>query len=260
MISINQTIRRVNSFVRAAIICIAIGALAGMAAADNATNTPSLAAQGQPKPPPKDDAGLPTMEAFQAVMVTVELDFGKPVPSIADALREIDRSYHPDDGHGRTFAILEAYGGPTADEKLHISMHVSTEKPGIGALMFRRTGEVLWKTRIVPAAHPPASSFAGKNLLIMVDDGHGKPQLLDGSKGATTVLDAIVRDLALPVRDFWPDGEEREVTLFYSACGCPVKLKARRVGDNTVRTTDLPVIFPDDPAVAATISRLMGWQ
>ncbi len=258
--SINQTIRRANRVVRTAAMCAAIGALTSMAAADDATNASSFAAQAKPKQPPTDESNLPTMEAFQAVMVTVELDFGKTSPSIADALREIDRIYRPDDGQGRTFAILEAYGGPTADGKLHISMHVSTEKPGIGALVFHRTGEVLWKNRIVPAAHPPASSFAGKNLLIMVDDGRGKPYLLNGSKGATSVLDAIVRDLALPVRDFWPDGEEREVTLFYSACGCPVKLKARRFGDKTVRTTDLPVIFPDDPAVAAAISRLMGWS
>jgi len=139
-------------------------------------------------------------------------------------------------------------------------MHVSSEKPGLASLVFRRTGDVLWKNRIVPATHPPTSSYAGKNLLIMVDDGQGKPYLLDGSKGATSVLDAIVRDLHVPVRDFWPDGAEREVTIFYSACGCPVKVTVRRLGEKTARTKDQPVIFPDDPAVATTISRLMGWE
>src|ERR1043166_2570051 len=197
-----------------------------------------------PSPPSKPDpaavthTNLPTMEVARAVMVTVELDFGTNTPTIAEALRQIDRQSQPDDGTGRTFAILDAYGGPTPNGKLHISMHVSTEKPGIGALIFRRTGEVLWKSRVVPATRPPSSSFAGKNLLLMVDDGKGKPLMLDGSKGAMTIMDVEVRDLAIPVRDFWPDGEEREVTIFYSACGCPVRVMARRVGEKTVRTKE----------------------
>jgi hypothetical protein len=216
----------------------------------------------QPKPGKSSavETNLPTIEVAHAVMVTVELDFGTPVPRIAEALRQIERHSEADDGHGRTFAILDAYGEPTADGKLHISMHVSTEKPGIGALTFRRTGETLWKNKIIPAAQPPSSSFAGKNLLVMLDDGKGKSYMLDGSKSATAIMDVLVRDLGVPVRDFWPDGEEREVTMFYSACGCPVKAMARRAGDKTVRTKELPVIFPDDPAVATTISRLMGWQ
>jgi hypothetical protein len=210
--------------------------------------------------PSRPVESLPILEVAQAVMVTVELDFGPKPPTIAQALREIDRRYEPADGQGRTFAILDAYGEPTPGGKLHMSMHVSTEKPGLGALVFRRTGESLWKTRIVPATHPPASSFAGKNLLIMLDNEEGKSFMLDGSKGATSILDAVVRDTGMPVQDFWPDAVERQVTFFYSACGCPVKVLARRVGDKTVRTKELPVIFPDDPAVAATISRLMGWD
>ena len=207
-----------------------------------------------------EDTNLPGMEVAQAVMVTSELDFSNKPPTIAQALLEIERRYEPVDGRGRTFAILDAYGEPTVDGKLHISMHVSTEKPGVGQLVFRRTGETLWKIRIVPATHPPSSSFAGKNLLIMLDDGHGKEYLLDGSKTSGSILDAVVRDLALPVRDFWPDGAERVATFFYSACGCPVKVMVRRVGEKSVRVKELPVIFPDDPAVAATIGRLMGWN
>ena len=207
-----------------------------------------------------EDTNLPAMEVAQAVMVTAELDFSNKPPTIAQALLEIERRYEPVDGRGRTFSILDAYGEPTADGKLHISMHVSTEKPGVGQLVFRRTGETLWKTRIVPATHPPSSSFAGKNLLIMLDDGHGNAYLLDGSKTSGSILDAVVRDLALPARDFWPVGAEREATFFYSACGCPVKVGVRRVGEKSVRVKGLPVIFPDDPAVAATIGRLMGWS
>ena len=213
-----------------------------------------------PKPaPPHPVESLPTLEVAQAMMVTVELDFGAKPPSIAQALHEIERRYEPDDGQGRTFAIIEAYGEPTTDGKLHISMHVSAEKPGIGTLVFRRTGESLWKTRIVPATHPPESSFAGKQLFIMLDDEKGKSFLLDGSKGANSIMDIVVRDTGMPVLDFWPNAAERQVSFFYSACGCPVKVLARRVRDKTVRTKELPVIFPDDPEVVATISRLMGW-
>src|SRR5690242_5645826 len=53
---------------------------------------------------------LAAMEVNHAVMVTVELDLGSPVPSIAEGLREVERKYQPDDGRGRTFAILDAYG------------------------------------------------------------------------------------------------------------------------------------------------------
>jgi hypothetical protein len=126
--------------------------------------------------------------------------------------------------------------------------------------VFRPTGDVLWKSRIVPTTSPPASSFAGRNLHITISDRQGKPYLLDGSKGSTSILDATVRDLNIPVREFWPDGAEREATFFYSACGCPVEVTALRLHDKTVRTKELPVIFPDDPVVAKAISRLMGWE
>jgi hypothetical protein len=193
-------------------------------------------------------------------VVAVELDFGPRITSITDALQEIERHYDPVDGPGRTFAILDAYGESTADGKLHVLMHVSAEKPGVGSLVFRRTGEVLWKSKIVPATSRPTSSFAGKNLHITIGDEQGKPYLLDGSKGALSILDASVRDLNIPVRDFWPDGAEREATFFYSACGCPVKVTALRIHDKTARTKELPVIFPDDPVIAKAISRLMGWE
>src|SRR5213593_4113281 len=68
------------------------------------------------------------LQVNEAVMVTVELDFGPNIPSVAEALRQMERHYQPADGKGRTFAILDAYGEPTPDHKLHMSMHVSTEK------------------------------------------------------------------------------------------------------------------------------------
>ena len=232
------------------------------------TNVPSSVSRDDrtgtsQKPSPPDSSALvpqqERMEVAQAVMVTVELSFGHKLPTIAEALREIERGYKPDDGIGRTFAILDAYGEPTPDGTLHMSMHISSEKPGIASLTFRRTGEVLWTSRIVAATHPPASASAGKNLLISLTDQAGNSRLLDGAGGITSIMDAKVKDLGIPVRRYWPDGADREVTFVYSACGCPVKVMARRLGDRTVRTRELPVIFPDDPAAVTAISALMGW-
>lgn len=200
------------------------------------------------------------MEAAQAVMVTVQLDFGQPAPTIAQALREIERRHEPLDGAGRVFAILDAYGETTADGKLHISMHLSSEKPGKGSLVFKRTGEVLWRGHVTTATKPPSSSFAGKGLFIMLADETGRPWVLDGSNQPSSILDTLVRDTKTPVREVWTDGTERELTFVYSTCGCPVKVMAVRQGGLTVRTKELPVIFPDDPAVAAAINKLMGWK
>jgi hypothetical protein len=200
---------------------------------------------------------LPLMEVNRAVMVTVELDFGSPVPTIAEALKQVERRYRPEDGNGRTFAILDAYGEPAPEGKLHLSMHVSTEKPGVGALVFRPTGKVLWESRIVAGTN--TSSFTGKNLLILLGDETGHTITVDGSNNPKSILDARIKHQDLPVSAFWPEETEREVTFIYSACGCPVKVMARRVGDRTIRTKDLPVIFPDDPSVVRLINRLMGW-
>jgi hypothetical protein len=197
-----------------------------------------------------------TMEVAKAVMVTVDLDYGPKPPTIAQALGDIERRHQPDDGQGRTFAILDAYGEATPDGKLHLSMHVSSEKPGTGSLVFRRTGQELWRTKVMPSTTPPASQ---KQLNIMIDNGSGTGQMVDGSNNPKTIMDATIRDLKIPVRQYWPEGAEREVTFVYSACGCPVKVMARRVGDRTVRTKDLPVIFPDDPGAVQTIGQLMGW-
>ena len=201
------------------------------------------------------------MQVNQAVMVTVELDFGPTLPSVADALQFIERRSKPDTGTGRIFAILDAYGGPTPDnKKLHISMHVSSEKPGMASLVFLNTGEVLWQSRIIPSTNTNATVFTGNDLTIYLDAGvTNQAWILDGSGGPASILDAKVRDLGKPVRDVWPDGAEREMTFLYSACGCPVKVIVRRTGEKTVRTKDMPVIFPDDPAAVAVINRLMGW-
>ena len=218
-----------------------------------ATNTANVT------PTPAPAAGSATdnkMNVAQAVMVTEELDFGQPVPSIAQALLEIERGYVPDDGVGRTFAVLDAYGEPTPDGKLHISMHVSSEKPGTGFLRFKRTGRVLWQARIGNPGDAPAGQ---KQLNIYVDNGAGGSLVLDGSRGGASVLEVFIKDQTQRLRDVWPDKTVREFTYVYSACGCPVKVLARREGDRTVRVKDTPVIFPDDPDAVQTIAGLMKW-
>jgi hypothetical protein len=203
---------------------------------------------------------LPTMEVATALMVTEELDFGPTVPTIAEAIKQIERRSEPEDGRGRTFAVLDAYGQPTPDGKrLHMSMHVSSEKPGKAALIFKPTGRVLWQSQIIPSK-TKTNTFTGKDLMIFIDNGEGKMLTIDGSNGPATILDAGIKEIGIPVRDFWQDGVEREMTFIYSACGCPVKVKTRRVGDRTERTSDMPVIFPDDPAVVELITKLMAWN
>ncbi len=200
-----------------------------------------------------------TMEVNQAIMVTVELDFGKKMPAISEALRQVQRIHQPADGRGRTFAVIDAYGEPTPEGKLHLSMHVSTEKPGAGALVFSRTGEVLWQSKIEPAKKPNASPFSGKNLTIYIDNGKGETFQVDGSGNPASILEAKLKGTGQPVKSFWPDGREREITFIYSACGCPVKVMVKRMGGRTIRTKDQPVIFPDDPAAVSTINKLMRW-
>jgi hypothetical protein len=199
---------------------------------------------------------LVTMDVAKAVMVTDELDFGGRVPSVADALLQIERRYQPEDGQGRTFAILDAYGEPTADGKLlHLSMHVSSEKPGMGELVFKRTGKTLWRAKINPTSQIPAP----KTLTVLIDNGGGRTLTLDGTGNPSSILTANSIELKAPIQNVWADGTEREVTFIYSACGCPVKVMVKRVGDRTVRTKESPVIFPDDPAAVKVITQLMGW-
>ena len=46
-------------------------------------------------PVTSQDTNTPAMEVAQAVMVTAELDFGQKLPTIAEALREVERRYQP---------------------------------------------------------------------------------------------------------------------------------------------------------------------
>ena len=213
------------------------------------------------KPELLAETNLPTMEVAHSVMVTVMLDFGGQPPSIAEALKQVERQYAPDtpnptNGPERTFAILDSFGQPDASGKLQISMHVSSERPGVGALVFKRTGEVLWKARLVAAGPPPPE----KALTITMEDPTGKTvYAVDGSKNPTRILDAVLNQNPLTMKDYWPDGEERTLTFIYSTCGCPVRTLVKRTGNTTVRPSDWPVMFPDDPDAMRVINGLMGW-
>jgi hypothetical protein len=247
------SLRYAIHMLRGLIVLMLAGALGnGASAATASTNAGSIV-----KPSGPD---LSRLEVAHAVMVTVELDFGPKVPSIAQAIQQVERRYEPEDGStGRTFAILDAYGEPTPDGKLHMSMHVSTEKPGGASLVFKRTGEVLWHSQIVKGTNTPAA-LANRGLVILLDNGAGRTVTVDGSNNPRSVLEAKVKEMNATIGDIWPEGAEREVTFLYSACGCPVKVMAMRVGDRTVRTRNLPVIFPDDPAVVGVIKRVMRWD
>ena len=115
----------------------------------------------------------------------------------------------------------------------------------------RKAGEVLWHAKINPTSMP----IQPKTLTIIVGEF-----TVDGSTKPNSIIEATVKPGDRPVRDIWPDGQERDMTFIYSACGCPVKVLARRKGDVTVRTKELPVIFPDDPDAVRLIERLMGWK
>jgi hypothetical protein len=204
------------------------------------------------------DTNVQNMEVASSVMVTDVLDFGDHVPTPAEALQHVERLYKPADGSGRTFSILEAFGFTNDTGKLQMSMRISSEEPGLAAIVFKPTGKVLWQTRVTPKQGPPPPE---KQLTVMMDEEEGGKQLVvDGSKNPSFILDAAIHQSPMKMRDHWPNGAERTLTFIYSACGCPVKAKVRRVGDKTMRTSDWPVLFPDDPDAMRVINSLMGWM
>ena len=202
--------------------------------------------------------GIATMEAAQSVMVVKDLGFGRQQPSLEDVVRDIERRSQPEDGHGRTFAILEVFTQSDLEtSNLNLCIHISSEKPGIGQIIYRRTGQELWKIRITPSTNKP--SFTGGELKVYFDAGDGKTFTVDGSTGPSSILTATLKEPGVQVGQVWPEGEVRELTFIYSACGCPIKVKCRRAGERTVRTDTAQVIFPDDPAAMQVINALMKW-
>jgi hypothetical protein len=116
---------------------------------------------------------------------------------------------------------------------------------------------VLWQSRIEGTK---SVGPADKRLTILIDNGGGRSLTIDGSNNPGSILEANIKELGRPLQSIWADGQEREFTFIYSACGCPVKATVKRVGSGTARTSGMPVMFPDDPAAMSMISKLMKWQ
>ena len=180
---------------------------------------------------PKPASELVTMDVAKAIMVTVELDFGSKVPSIAQALTEVERRYQPDDGQGRTFAVLDAYGEPTPDQQAAYVNAREQRKAGAWLARFQTHG----RGAVAGQNQPDFTTVQPKNLTVLMDNGKGTSLTVDGSANPNSIIDARVKPGDMSVRDIWPDGQEREFTFIYSACGCPVHVLAKRMGDKTMR-------------------------
>jgi hypothetical protein len=227
-------------------------------AANSSAIQPKTVASSVTNSPFASTNGITTMEAAQSVVVVKDLGFGRQPPRLEDVVRDIERHSQPEDGHGRTFAILEAFTQPDLEtSNINLCLRISSEKPGLAAITYRRTGKELWKSRITPSTHKPA--FTGGELKVYFDVGDGKTYIVDGSTGPSSILTAMLKDAGVQIGQVWPEGEVREMTFIYSACGCPIKVKCRRAGERTVRTDATQVIFPDDPAAMQVISNLMRW-
>ncbi len=137
-------------------------------------------------------------------------------------------------------------------------MHISTEKTGTGSLVFKRTGEILWQSKITANPNKPETTDP-KGLTIYIDYDGKRSLTVDGSSNPASIFDAKLKENGALVNDFWKEGREKEVQFVYSTCGCPVHIKAKRFGNKSVRSSELPVLFPDDPAAVAIINRLMRW-
>ncbi len=200
-----------------------------------------------------------TMLVNESVMVTVDLDLGQPVPTVEQALKLIERKYAPKDGKDRTFAILDAVAETSPFGKMHLSMHISSEKEGGAMLILKSTGKVLWDCQVVPNPNKPYTGEP-KKLTIYIDYDGKKSFTVDASSNPPTIFDAKLLENKVSVIDFWSIGQEKELVFVYSACGCPVHIKAKRTAfKKSERTSNSPVMFPDDPAVVTLIGRLLGW-
>ncbi|MCX6275799.1 MAG: hypothetical protein NTV09_11400 [Bacteroidetes bacterium] len=205
-------------------------------------------------------AKVDSMMLQESVMVTVEENFGPTALTIADALFLIERKYSPFDNQGRTFAILDAYGNKLPDGRMHISMHISSEKAGGAQLILSSTGKVLWNCKIYPKKDgTKVAAQKQLNIYIERENEKDKYYTVDGSGNPATIFNCKLNETKASVNDYWKDNTVKEFIFIYSACGCPVHVKFLRKGNKTVFQSGDNVIFPDDSAVLAVIRRLMAW-
>lgn len=206
------------------------------------------------------DAKADSMMLQESVMVTIEENFGPSVRTIADALAMIERKYTPFDNQGRTFAILDAFGNKLPDGRMHISMHISSEKVGGGQLILSSTGRVLWNSKIYPKKDgTKVAAQKQLNIYIERENEKDKYYTVDGSGNPATIFNCKLNETKVPVNDYWKDNTVKEFIFIYSACGCPVHVKFLRSGNKSIFQSGDNVIFPDDSAVLAVIRRLMAW-
>ncbi len=201
-----------------------------------------------------------SMMLQESVMVTVEENFGPSVHTIGEALQQIERKYEPFDNQGRTFAILDAYGNRLPDGRMHISMHISSEKTGGAKLILSSTGKVLWNCKIYPKKD--GTTVAGNkqlNIYIERENEKDKYFTIDGSGNPAAIFDCKLNETKVPVEEYWKDGTIKEFIFIYSACGCPVHVKFLRNGNKSIFKSGDNIIFPDDNAVLSIIHHLMNW-
>lgn len=196
----------------------------------------------------------------ESMMVTIEEYFGPTALTIADALFMIERKYAPFDNQGRTFAILDAYGNKLPDGRMHISMHISSEKVGGAQLILSSTGKVLWNCKIYPKKDgTKVAAQKQLNIYIERENEKDKYYTVDGSGNPATIFNCKLNETKVSVNDYWKDNTIKEFIFVYSACGCPVHVKFLRKGNKTVFQSGDNVIFPDDAPVLSVIHKLMAW-
>ncbi|CAN5572645.1 hypothetical protein BH11BAC1_BH11BAC1_21030 [soil metagenome] len=202
-----------------------------------------------------------SMMLQESVMVTVEENFGPGANNIAGALAMIERKYQPFDNQGRTFAILDAYGYKMSDGRMHISMHISSEKAGGAQLLLTSSGKVLWNCKIYPKKDGTKTA-GNKSLNIYIERENEKDKFytVDGSGNPASIFNCKWNETKASLNDYWKDNTIKEFIFIYSACGCPVHVKFLRKGNKTLFQSGDNVIFPDDSGVLTVIHHLMGWQ
>jgi hypothetical protein len=201
-----------------------------------------------------------SMMLQESVMVTIEEDFGANVKTIAEALQMIERRYDPFDKQGRTFAILDAYGNKMPDGRMHISMHISSEKVGGAQLVHKTSRKLLWNCRIYPKKDWTKIA-AEKQLMIYIERENEKDKYytVNGSGNPATIYDCILDETKQSLNDYWKNNTVKEFIFIYSACGCPVHVKFLRMGFKSIFQSGDNVIFPDDPGVLTVLHKLMAW-
>jgi hypothetical protein len=201
-----------------------------------------------------------SMMLQESVMVTIEENFGPEVKTIADALQKIERKYEPFDKQGRTFAILDAYGNKLPDGRMHISMHISSEKAGGAQLVMKTTGKVIWNCTIYPKKDGTKIA-AEKQLMIYIERENEKDKYytVNGSGNPASIFDCTLDETKQPLNDYWKNNTVKEFIFIYSACGCPVHVKFLRMGFKSIFQSGDNVIFPDDPGVLSVLHKLMAW-